>query len=83
MKKRLLVYFLAIAIVFGLLPTVATAAGNTLTELSYSHSVYEYNPKTKEYSVVYGDQSAALNVAVKESGITQIGNIDDAPATQT
>ena len=85
--KRATAILLMLAMLFSLMPALpqAAEAAGTLTELEYSHSVYEYNPKTQTYAAAYGDQSTVLQAALKEHEITpaQRTQIKNAEATQT
>lgn len=87
LKRKLTAILLTFAMLFSLMPALpqAAEAAGTLTELEYSHSVYEYNPKTQTYAAAYGDQSTVLQAALKEHEITpaQRTQIKNAEATQT
>ena len=86
--KRATAILLMLAMLFSLMPALpqtAEAAEKTLTSLQFSHSVYEYNPKTQSYTASYGGQTTVLQAALKEHEITPAygKKIQNAPATQT
>ena len=70
MKKRLLAAIMSLCMIVSLMPVSVLAEEPQLRRLNYWHYLYEYNPMTKEYVRVSGDQSSALHAAREAYGIT-------------
>ena len=66
MKKRMLAWIMTMCMVLSLLPVTAGAAG-TLSSLSYTFRLYEYNPLLEEnVRVPDSEERDALKEAIRE-----------------